>query len=180
LSLPTITVIDDCISEGYQNFIESILDNPEFPWYFNSQISVLDSSDPNSGFSHVAYRKNKNDMQQSKYFDILLPVLFEAVDRYKKGHEVQDVYRIRCAMFVRNQNNGNHVAHIDQGFKHHVMLYYVNDSDGPTSFYDDDKVIKQIHPKKGRCVIFPGEIYHASSCPKEHVNRIVINYNFLL
>ena len=25
-----------------------------------------------------------------------------------------------------------------------------------------------------------GNIYHASSCPKNHVNRIVINYNFLI
>ena len=29
---PTITVIDDCISKGYQNFVESTLENPEFPW----------------------------------------------------------------------------------------------------------------------------------------------------
>jgi len=179
-SKPRIAVIDDCISVGYQNFIESALDNAEFPWYFTSQISVPGSTDPNSGFSHTAFRNYENDQGRSKYFEILLPVLFEAIDRYKKGHEVQDIYRIRPAMFVRNQNDGNHVAHIDQQYKHHVMLYYVKDSDGPTLFFDDDKVIKQINPKKGRCVIFPGEVYHASSCPREHSNRVVINYNFLL
>jgi hypothetical protein len=177
---PKIAVIDDCISVGYQNFVESTLDSSEFPWYYTSQISVPGSVDPNSGFSHTAFRNYENDKGRSQYFEILLPILFEAVDRYKKGHEVQQVYRIRPAMFVRNQNSGNHVAHIDQQYEHHVMLYYVKDSDGPTLFFDEDKVIKQIHPKKGRCIIFPGDIYHASSCPREHANRIVINYNFLL
>jgi hypothetical protein len=175
-----ITVIDDCIAAGYQNFIETTLENPEFPWYYNSQISVPGSSDPNTGFSHTAFRNYENDKAQSRYFEILLPILFQGIDRYKKGHEIKDVYRIRPAMFVKNQNDGNHVAHIDQHYKHHVMLYYVKDSDGPTLFFEDDKIIKQIHPKKGRCVIFPGEIYHASSCPRQNNNRVVINYNFLL
>tara|TARA_B100002019_G_C21093879_1_gene509999 strand:+ start:151 stop:696 length:546 start_codon:yes stop_codon:yes gene_type:complete len=177
---PKIVIIDDCISKAYQDSVESILDNPDFPWYFNSQISLPGTSDTNTGFSHAAFRKDGNDIHQSKYFEILLPVLFEAVDKFKKGHIVQDIYRIRCAMFVKNQNDDNHMPHIDQHYKHHVMLYYVDDSDGPTLFYDGDKVIKQIHPKKGRCVIFPGETYHASSCPRENTKRHVINYNFLL
>ena len=48
--------------------------------------------------------------------------------------------------------------------------------------YDEKggKVVKEIEPKKGRAVILDGNIYHASSCPKNHVNRIVINYNFLI
>ena len=62
------------------------------------------------------------------------------------------------------------------------MLYYVNNSDGPTQLYDEKggKVVKEIEPKKGRAVILDGNIYHASSCPKNHANRVVINYNFLI
>ena len=68
---PAITVIDDCISKGYQNFVESTLENPEFPWYFNSQISVPGSSDPNTGFSHTAFRNYENDKGQSRYLSLI-------------------------------------------------------------------------------------------------------------
>ena len=57
---------------------------------------------------------------------------------------------------------------------------YVNDSDGPTKLYNFDKtkVVKEVHPKTGRVLIFDGLTYHASSSPKDHPSRIVVNYNF--
>ena len=63
---------------------------------------------------------------------------------------------------------------------HLVCLYYVDDSDGPTYFYDDDlNLIKEISPQKGLAVIFDGDILHAGSNPIMHPFRFAININFL-
>ena len=43
---------------------------------------------------------------------------------------------------------------------------------------DKTKIVKEIHPKRGRVLIFDGLTYHASSSPVHHPSRIVINYNF--
>ena len=69
--------------------------------------------------------------------------------------------------------------HIDTDTPHWVCLYYVNNSDGDTVFYKDDKIteIRRVSPKKGRIAFFDGSIYHAST-PSETKSRAVINFNF--
>ena len=49
-----------------------------------------------------------------------------------------------------------------------------------TKLYNADKtrIVKEIHPKKGRVLFFDGLTYHASSSGKNHPSRIVLNYNF--
>ena len=70
-----------------------------------------------------------------------------------------------------------------------VMIYYVNDSDGDTIFFNEKhtgtidnskKTISQrITPKKNKCIIFDGLQYHAGSTPKNS-HRMFININFIL
>ena len=69
--------------------------------------------------------------------------------------------------------------HIDVDIPHWVCLYYVNDSDGDTVFFKDDKVteIKRVSPKKGRIAFFNGSIFHAGT-PSGTNSRAVINFNF--
>lgn len=75
-----------------------------------------------------------------------------------------------------------------------TFLYYVNDSDGDTYFFkekfkemrghpknlDNLTIIKKVTPKKGRVVMFRGDILHAGSHPIEYDTRMVVNYNVLL
>ena len=84
-------------------------------------------------------------------------------------------------MFVKNQTQGANMPHVDWDFEHYTMLYYVNDSDGPTIIYDESaNMVDKIEPVKGRVLIFSGDTIHASSSPTEHNCRITINYNFKL
>ena len=69
--------------------------------------------------------------------------------------------------------------HNDLPYDHFVCIYYINDSDGDTIFYNDqEEEIKRVTPKKGRVVFFDGTIKHTGSAPKEKT-RAIINYNFL-
>ena len=179
------TIIEDVISRGYQNHIQNAFEDKHFPWYFTPEISKPGTGDPNSGFSHtmyVAYTKPGEVNHKSPYFDVVLPILFEALGKYNRCCDLKELYRIRAGLFVRNQNNcETHEPHIDLPHtKHYTMIYYVKDSDGPTCIWDGDEIVERIDPVKGRCVLFPGETYHASSGPKLNSDRMVLNFNFLL
>ena len=73
-----------------------------------------------------------------------------------------------------------HPPHIDGSYPHWVVLYYVNNSDGDTILYKNDKKteLKRITPKKGRIVFFDGSIWHSGSTPQT-THRSVINFNFI-
>jgi hypothetical protein len=74
-----------------------------------------------------------------------------------------------------------HTPHIDNGFEDQITaLYYVNDSDGDTFFFDDsNKIVKRITPKKGTLVMWRGKVFHAKSSPIKTASRVVININLL-
>ena len=73
-----------------------------------------------------------------------------------------------------------HPPHIDTDVNGSLSLvYYVNDSDGPTRFFDNSgNIIQTVYPKKGSAVLFSSNTPHASSCPINSRHRIVINFVF--
>ena len=179
-----IIVIDDVISKGYQTFIQKM----NFSWNFLAQTTHVyeGSTDRATGFScDILKREDKDDDDEcdiTPFVSGLIPLLCEAVGKVDKDLDILQIFRIRGGMFIKNQNDIPHQSHIDRNDFHYTMLYYVNDSDGPTKFYDhkDGEVVKMVDPKKGRAVLFTGDTYHASSSPRNHSNRIVLNYNFLI
>ena len=173
-----LIVLDNVISEGYQNYLSEQFTSSNFPWYYTSGATFLETEqDKNTAFSSLLF---SNDLQyKSTYCDFLYPLLFDGISKYKRGAKLELLHRIKAGMFVKNQTDKPHLPHVDiDNTKHYTLLYYVIDSDGPTKFYNGDNVFKQVEPKKGRAVIFPGDIYHASSSPRQHPNRITLNINF--
>ena len=59
------------------------------------------------------------------------------------------------------------------------LLYYVNDTDGDTYFFDKDlTIVDKVSPKKNRAILFPSSMIHAGSNPIKNKLRIVINFVF--
>ena len=173
-----LTVIDNVIGKNYQNLIEENFSNHKIAWYFAENITKQTSDIPSSGFSHTIF---KDSNPTGPFFNLVLPILLESLDKYQEGLEIKDLYRIRAAMFVKNQADTLHNApHIDHTFKHYTMIYYILDSDGATRIFSEGKVIDEVEHKKGRAVFFSGDTYHASATPKKYPKRMVINYNFLI
>jgi len=73
-----------------------------------------------------------------------------------------------------------HPAHIDFPFPNVATVYYVNDTDGDTIIYGQDRleIKERVSPKANRLVIFDGDILHTGCSPIKHKTRILLNSNF--
>lgn len=63
-----------------------------------------------------------------------------------------------------------------------TIVYYINDSDGGTSFYHDDghTLAHTVPYKKGRAVIFPSAFYHKAETPVDHNIRITAGLMYII
>ena len=87
--------------------------------------------------------------------------------------------RIKGGLLLSTKTGYNR-PHIDFDIPHTTALYYVNDSDGETIFFDENGTITdKIKPEKNKLIIFDGSKMHASSSPTYATNRIVINFNYV-
>lgn len=187
-------IIDDVIPKKYQDEIEKILlKTQSCPWYLVQDISYQTSdaefkqiTKQFTAFSHV-FKNHQGP--QSKIYDFLTPLVYQACEQV--NFAVNDIVMARSFLQLPNTNGVNN-PHIDFKDQHLVLLYYVNDSQGPTVLYNETfpqvpveevnqrtlTVKTRIEPKKGRCVFFDGLTYHSSSGPTDDV-RCVVNFDLV-
>lgn len=136
----------------------------------------LDSVSAVNSFGSILFDKSDNYI--SPEFPQFYGGLFIINDIINK--KIDDLYRFRVGLFYPVvEKKLHHKKHTDFSFNHLTVLYYVNDSDGDTFFFDDDgNIIDRIKPKKGRIVAFDGKQLHASSSPSENI-RVAVNINYI-
>lgn len=174
-----IQVIDNVLDDTMYEHLGGLALGSVIPWFYVPNIAALDDNnvaEEHSGFSHNTIDHEDRKIVSAFAFTFL-PILFESCKR--KNILVNDV--IQSRLFCHNpklQANIQNEKHRDLNYNHKVCLYYFNDSDGDTVFFDDDdKVVHRQTPKKNTAVIFDGSIMHCSSTPTQR--RIILNINFL-
>ena len=127
-------------------------------------------------FSHSSCDGGK---PSSIHFDQLSEIV-KHLDFEKVNYQV---YRVKSNLQfnVTGCKKTNHLPiHMDkitEGDK--TLLYYVNDSDGDTLFFDNDlNITKRVTPKKNRAILFDSNMLHAGANPIKNETRIVINIIF--
>lgn len=163
-----------------------------FPWIFHKSTNIktdncaiLDGDNivDSPQFVHMAMF---NKQKQSPFADNCISILNQFAK--KNNIRVDDIIRIKANMILKNCDAGIHYPHVDADKDHLVFLYYVNDSDGDTIFfnekYDGSKidnltVMSRVSPESGKAVVFDGRTYHASSSPSIGDYRCVINIDFI-
>jgi hypothetical protein len=183
-----ILVFDDIIPVQHQEFLEYYFLRGENKWYFQKDITYTDPENQGAevthyGFSNLIYdRATKPDMGADFYN--ILPVLYQAGARV--GFDVGAVLRMRAFLQLPIASNDGPInnAHTDMAMNHLVVLYYLTDSDGDTYIYNETEksetytIKQQVTPKRGRCVVFDGRLYHSSSRPTNN-RRCILNINFI-
>ena len=163
-------VIDNCIPLEHQDkIVHELLTTKYFPWYYCDDITKRNEKDSQArpGLSHhfVDYKKSN-----SSYTSLVQSI----VSKYSSAPIIQAKAFLQFPLNLRNTTYDT--PHIDFTFPHMVYLYYVVDADGDTLLFEDSKIIKRITPKKGRVMIFNGQIHHTAEQPRNDI-RCIINFD---
>lgn len=170
--------------DAYNDFV-NVANKEYIPWYFyemvhNTSIDYDSGDISTHGFVHKFFDDNKIN---SMYISLLDPILEKL-----SSHFDCSIIPVRMKMNM-NLNIGRQVApypHIDKTeavdnkyFK--TAIYYINDSDGDTLFFDDAKnIVHRQTPKKNTLVLFDGDLLHSAQLPLVSPKRLVVNINFIL
>ena len=187
-----IIEIDDVISTSFQDEIyQKLFQDETFPWMrIPNVVKTADDTYVNDGSHTLVYTFKHNDGETAEFNSFFEPIMREACA--KINFTVNNYLYGTIYNRIANSNFSSHNDfHSDFAGSHLVCLYYVNDSTGTTLIssitademgaeemngLSDKKIIREITPKKGKCVLFDGKYYHTSGNPNEG-RRCIINFN---
>jgi len=169
-----IEIYDNLIPKFLIEDIENFCVNSrKIDFNFISNITGLDQSKHLPGMSHSFHTDGG---KSSTYSSFLSQILYYF--SFKKNITIHEIIAARVFLTFPFPSSFPLHIHTDKTFPHWVCLYYVNDSDGDTVFFDDDNnEIKRVSPKKGRIIFFNGDQLHTGSYPTK-TPRFVLNFNF--
>jgi hypothetical protein len=188
-------IIDNFLTKSYHEKILEILSGPDFVWGYNDSITgslerhmegrVLETPHLNEyGFSHSLWRENHGP--DSNYSSFIEPMLLQILE----VANCDLIFRARADMVTWSGGKDFiYPAHIDFPFPNVATIFYVNESDGDTIFYNervgdvanykDLKIYDRVSPKANRLVLFDGDLLHTGSSPTKFKQRILINSNYI-
>lgn len=194
-----IVVLDDWLPESYVNLIEKEMSGNTIKWHFMEDVTydqelleefgLQDQKKP--AFSHKFFDYDQGGVISPGY-GLVTPIAHFACD--KIGYKPTEIFLARSFLTipVPGVENLRDHPHVDTDQPCLNVLYYVSDADGDTVFFEEMRmdalqgeldrtnmhVRQTVSPKKGRAVLFDGQIYHTSTRPK-HGTRIVINFGLI-
>lgn len=134
----------------------------------------------------LVFGQPKEHIKFNDYFPSLMPIQYMAQNYLEDILLIQPV-RLKFNLMTQRPDapiNSYNTPHHDAISDCVSMLYYLNDSDGDTVFFNEKAAdgspeaftIKgRVTPKANRAVIFDSSMYHASSQPRETAQRNVLN-----
>jgi hypothetical protein len=189
-------VIDNFISKESQNELEkTLIGNKHFPYFYC--LDTVDSYNEQALFntSNVLHQPQLvhtlliNNEQKSNAYEPIMS-LFDFSQFYNKGYKVSRAKINLLTPPISATTNQYHVPHFDSSNPNDItVIYYVSNSDGDTVLFNekyenDTNIIPTVNhkvsPQKGRVLIFPSNLLHASSPPLNIDFRCVINFVFTL
>ena len=178
-------IIDNALNDSLLISIkERIESKSSMPWYFIEDSAAaptqFHSNLLNYSFYHKVLDKGKpNEVFSPPILDMTNSIGLILKDSFEL-EKTYNIFRLRWGMTTTLNKIHSHTPHTDFSFPHKVILFYLNDSDGDTYFYDKEhKIIDSVTPKENRAVLFDGSILHSSSKPIKFPRRIVLNINLV-
>jgi len=178
-----IYVFDDIIPTFLQDYYEAIIfgkvnDAEIFPtvkFTVKHEPTAEENGFTPISFSHIL-KSSATISEQLENFSIIATTTCAAA-----GGSLKDILFGRMFLITPQHTNLDYYApHTDLPYPHWVILYYVNEADGDTVFFNSEgEIIQTVSPKKGRVVLFDGLIKHSGGIPKQK-NRAVVNFDIIV
>jgi len=186
-------IIDNFLSKTYFKTISELVSGPDFEWShlnitYNKRTDYPEPPHLNDyGFSYCFWHE-KFGLRKTTHSHFIVPLLYQILD----VTDCDFILRARADMVTWSKEDHIYPAHTDFPFPHTASVFYINESDGDTIFYNvkpedvpKDKNYKdleeydRVSPIPNRLVIFDGELLHTGCSPTKHKNRILINSNYI-
>ena len=144
--------------------------------------SGVDFIDNQIGFGETIFDGNTGASDNFGLYSLLLDSIEE-----KMNIKINKLFRMRVGVSINVNKPGSHLPHTDFHFPHNTVLYYVNDCNGDTIFYDEYyngghpneyNVALRNKPTANQAVLFNGLQYHSSSNTTDAPYRAAVNINF--
>lgn len=180
-----IAILDDLIPKHLQDYLELIalgqngreeeVIHPMIDFRVKYETTGLEDGIRPLSFVHVL----KSDSKVSQHFENFALIPQIVCDHF--NWILRDFIVARMYLILPYETKLEHYApHVDWNIPHTVVLYYLNDSDGDTVFFDNQgNITQRVSPKKGRVLVFDGQLYHGGGIPK-HSPRCVVNFDILV
>ena len=170
-----MNVVDGLVSNADE--LENLFLSINFPWFLvkksSGKTTAVEGFTDTIQFEHHFIR---DDAVVSPAIHSVMRLL-DWPNLIKEIKVSPSILRMKSNLLLSTQKGAN-TPHVDMTDPHTVLLYYINDSSGPTTFYDNDlKVVKEVEPRKGRILTFNGSMLHSSTPPTSNEYRSVINFD---
>jgi hypothetical protein len=113
------------------------------------------------------------------YKPFLFPYVYSLLHMNKLSNKFINRIKINTTFpFPKNNKDMYGPIHIDTTIKKSIsIIYYVNNSDGDTLFFNEElNIIKRVSPRQGRAIVFDSNTKHTACCPINSKYRQVINF----
>ena len=177
----SIKIIDDFANINEQIEIINYLKNNDFLLYSFDTSSVSEVRFMTSNtidYPQIVHSIFKTDKINSKF---LFCMIYQLINKNRLSNKFIDRIKINTT-FPYPKNNKEKHGPIHKDFNENnknkaiSIIYYVNNSDGDTLFFDQKlNITKRVSPRQGRAVIFDSDIKHAANCPINSTYRQVIS-----
>ena len=172
------------LGETFLNKAERIITKSDIKFIYDRQTSRGEITDPNvidkGQIIHHLYYDHKPQSEHYQFFksvfdETQIPVkqmlrmkiniTFPLIDYREHNHQM-------CHQDINNPEQRPEL-------KFRSLIVYINDSDGDTMFFENNKIIKRINHKRGKAILFDSSLTHAGQNPMKHDSRIVLNTIFV-
>ena len=191
---------DNIVDIQIQNEIEKYVYDKNLNWDIKTNIIKNEGIDTNYSFPGQIISPPHIDKNILKFIDIIIDNSLNMINK-----KLVKKYRIKINKTIPHSidiNEEYRLLHIDKAEPHVTIIYYINDSDGDTLIFNDEnnkhlknikefmnndnfldfknfELSKSISPKKGRVVIFDGNLWHYGKYPTKS-ERNIININLVI
>lgn len=175
-----IQIFDDLIDPFLQDYFQSVIFGktdkgqilPTVDFTVKYEATAQEGDYVPMSFIHVL----KSSFKTSNHFENFGKIPLAVCQHLKTN--LKDIFFARIFLTVPYTTSLEYAKpHVDMNIPHWVVLYYVNDADGETVFFDkNNNIVERVQPKKGRIVFFNGDILHSGGIPKEFP-RCVVNFD---
>ena len=189
-------IFDDIIPELDQNKLEEYVKLSNLKWNYQHNITGL-----YGGTELLKLPANVLkgiDIDDKNILNIINSIKLNLLNKLNMEFERDYRYKINWTTPITESYDFKNLIHVDMAVDHIAIIYYINDTDGNTIFLNnkrgnngefyqhnfegidinDFEIINGISPKKGRSVIFDGNIHHYGEYPTI-VDRFIINFNLV-